>query len=289
MDKNARRQAAHFDEHTPISPWPDILRGAGFRYHYIAKDLVIKRALDRAAVRQGMRVPDIGCGTGVWLDRLGSTYGTEGIGIDISANSLAAANAQKVRNNSFVLAEARALPFAEGAFDLVTNLGVLEHIEYPEKVLIESIRVARNSGHMLIFAVSNQNRFTFQWFERRFLSMLRIDLHPLPCHLPELLIDPQLMHDRLNSEAASLEALQFFHAFFSSLFDRFLLVLYLIFKKTGVFAKGNSLRQIFGVAFLSVATVMSRHSLRALLWMDNPWFKRGYANGFLAVARKTDG
>ena len=286
MDKNAHRQAAHFDEHTPISPWPEVLRGAGFRYHYTAKDLMIKKALDQAAIGHGMSVLDIGCGTGVLLDRLGTTYGTKGIGIDISRKSLDAANAQKVKNSSFVLAEARALPFADGAFDLVVSLDVIEHVGDPEKMLREMTRVAELDGRMLIYAVSKRNKFTYQWFERRFVSLFGIDMHQFSCHDPDLLVDPELIRDRLGADGTSQVEIQFFHAFFSSLFDRFLHVFYLVLKKAGQLSVTNPSQQWLGVVVLSIASLMSRTALDALLWIDKPWFKRGYANGFLAVARR---
>ncbi|MCH8831330.1 MAG: class I SAM-dependent methyltransferase [Chloroflexi bacterium] len=111
---------------------------------------MIKKALDQAAIGHGMSVLDIGCGTGVLLDRLGSTYGTKGIGIDISRKSLDAANAQKVKNSSFVLAEARALPFADGSIDLVTSRVSAHHFRDFEKALDEARRVLKNGGSLLM-------------------------------------------------------------------------------------------------------------------------------------------
>jgi len=62
---NMRQQAAHFDIKEPISPWPEILQSEGFRYHYIAKDLVIKKALDDLAIKEESRVLNVGCGRGI--------------------------------------------------------------------------------------------------------------------------------------------------------------------------------------------------------------------------------
>ena len=77
-DDSFYRQAAHFDSHEPISPWPEVLRLEGFKYQYIAKDLIIKETLDLMGIRRGFRVLDVGSGNGIWLDRLGSSYGTIG-------------------------------------------------------------------------------------------------------------------------------------------------------------------------------------------------------------------
>ena len=286
IDENVRRQATHFDEKTPISPWPQVLRKTGFHYHYIAKDLLIKKSLEKLTIKNGSRVLDIGCGIGVWLDRLGSSYGTIGTGIDISQRSLSLADSFKVNQNSFVLADARALPFADNSYDLVTSLDVLEHINEPEKSLDEMIRVACDNGHVMIYAVSKRNTFTYQWFERKLLSVIRFDPYQLSCHDPQLLIDPDLIRDRLDNEEVSLERLEFFHAFFTSLFDRILLVMYLICMKIGLFEIQTTFHRRLGIAILTVASLISRIALNAILWLDKPWLQRGYANGFLAVARK---
>lgn len=52
-------------------------------------------------------------------------------------------------------ADARALPFESGRFDLVIALGVLPWITDPERAVDEMARVSRPGGH-LIFGVSNQ-------------------------------------------------------------------------------------------------------------------------------------
>lgn len=285
-DDNVRRQAAHFDEKEPISPWPEVLRVEGFRYQYIAKDLVIKKALDDMAAKKGSRVLDVGCGIGIWLDRLGSSYGTVGTGVDISPQSLARAHSRSVRQSAFVLADARALPVADGSFDLVISMDVLEHIEEPQRAVDEMIRVANHGGRIMLYAVSKQNAYTFQWFERKLLAAIGIDLHPLACHDPKLLIDPDIIKDRLNGRDARLEKLEFFHAFFTSLYDRTLLVTYSFFKKLGLLNIRNKTQRRLAVIFLTVTSLISRFSLGALIWLDRPWLQRGYANGFLAVARK---
>ncbi len=289
MDETAIRQAAHFDTHVPISPWPEVLRKAGFRYHYIAKDLVMKRALDDVSLAPGMKALDVGCGVGVWLDRLESTYGTAGIGIDVSQKSLEFANSQAMGNSSFAMADAKALPFADGAFDLITSLDVLEHIEQPDRALYEMMRVSASDGRLLVYAVSKRYKFTYQWMERGLATLFGIDLHKYSCHDPELLVDPDLARGWLKFDDASLVEMRYFHAFFSSLFDRILLVVYLILKKSDLLSARSSLQLKFGTMILSIASLLSRISVDALLWMDRPWLKRGYSNGFLAIVRKGQG
>lgn len=282
--KNMARQAAHFDEKAPLTPWPLVLRTEGFRYHYIAKDLLIKKAFDEIKIDKGSRVLDVGCGVGVWLDRLGSSYGTIGTGVDISPRSLGKAQSCSVRQSVFVLADARELPFASESFDLVVSLDVLEHIQQPERAVDELIRVACRGGHIVLYAVSKRNTFTYQWFERKLLARIGIDLNPRACHAPTLFIDPDLIRERLGAGEVQLKKLEFFHAFFTSLFDRTLLITYFLCKNLGLFDVPKSSQRKLATIFLSVASLMSRLALAPLLWLDRAWLQRGYANGFLAVA-----
>lgn len=280
------RQASHFDNKSPMAPWPYVLRLDGFKFHYIAKDLVLKRVLDKMGLEKNARVLDIGCGSGIWLDRFESTYQTEGFGIDVSRQSLSSAQASALGASKFVVADARNLPFKNRSFTLSVSLDVLEHIEEPERVVDEMIRVAIGNGKILIYAVSKKNMFTYQWFEQKILSIFGIDLHGMACHDPELLIDPEIIATRLKGNGSSLEELIFFHAFFTSIFDRLLLVGHLAFKKLGFFDASDIIQSKVGPVLLGLTSAISRLSLSALVDLDNPWLSRGYANGFIAVARK---
>ena len=95
-------------------------------------------------------VLDVGCGEGVltheWAERLG-----EGpvVGIDLDDPKLRAEWAQRSRPNlEYRAADATALDFAEGDFDLAAAIEVLEHVPDPEATLAEMARVARR--HLLV-------------------------------------------------------------------------------------------------------------------------------------------
>src|SRR5438132_7919636 len=66
--------------------------------------------------KQGMRVLDIGCGTGSDLNYLHERFDIEGVGIDI-ALSRRWAPLQKRPKLSFLVADASYLPFRAEAFD----------------------------------------------------------------------------------------------------------------------------------------------------------------------------
>jgi ubiquinone/menaquinone biosynthesis C-methylase UbiE len=105
-----------------------------------------------------------------------------------------------------VRADAMAMPFEDGAFDVAFNAGVLEHFDDAEleKVLSEMIRVVRPGGWVLAFCPNRYNifyqhllrkihehRYEFErafsasemkaWFETRGLSEVRVSgvhVHP---------------------------------------------------------------------------------------------------------------
>jgi ubiquinone/menaquinone biosynthesis C-methylase UbiE len=97
--------------------------------------------------RSGLRLLDVGCGTGhsrrIYAGQVGSYTG-----IDLSLGSLRVAQGQFA--GSWVQADAFRLPFVDGAFDVVAFSSVLHHL--PERVpaLREARRVLRDGG--LVFA-----------------------------------------------------------------------------------------------------------------------------------------
>lgn len=89
------------------------------------------------------RVLEVGCGEGFvsgWLSA--RTSNAEVIALDLSAAMLREAR-RAYHAVRFVAGDGYSLPFAEGSFDLVVCLEMLEHLERPQDVLREARRVSR--------------------------------------------------------------------------------------------------------------------------------------------------
>jgi SAM-dependent methyltransferase len=106
-----------------------------------ATGLAIEPLLDAARVGPGDRVLDVGCGLGT-LAAAAAARGARVVGADLAPGMLAAAR-ERHPEVEFVEADAEALPFADGAFDVALAAFVVNHLPHPERAAAEWRRVAR--------------------------------------------------------------------------------------------------------------------------------------------------
>ncbi len=112
---------------------------------------VARRAIVLALLRPLLpplrpRILDVGCGTGSTLKELQEMG--EASGADISEEAVAFCRRRGCRDVRRV--PEAGLPFAEGEFDAVLSLDVLEHIADDRAALREYLRVARPGGVLLV-------------------------------------------------------------------------------------------------------------------------------------------
>ncbi len=109
---------------------------------------------NRCAELGARDVLDAGCGSGDFLRVLQRRLAFDGRsarmrGIDLSPGAVARAKST-LPDASFSVADIEAIPCGPGAFDLVVALEVLEHVQSPQAVLIELMRVCKAGGTLLV-------------------------------------------------------------------------------------------------------------------------------------------
>jgi ubiquinone/menaquinone biosynthesis C-methylase UbiE len=122
--------------HQADAIWPQ--ESAIFRGYRLADDLEIL---------------DVGCGTGEITARLAELYTITGVDLIERHLELAASRCAAYADRvSFRTADAFALPFAEGAFDVVVCRHMLQAVPRPGEAMAEMVRVLRPGGrlHLLV-------------------------------------------------------------------------------------------------------------------------------------------
>jgi ubiquinone/menaquinone biosynthesis C-methylase UbiE len=123
----------------------------------------------------GWRVLEVGVGMGADFVRFAKA-GAKTVGIDLASRSLELArrNAETNRLAPTLLgADAQALPFAEGTFDLAYSWGVLHHARDTECALKEIHRVLRPGGECLVMLYHRRSLLALQCYLRYGLGGLR--------------------------------------------------------------------------------------------------------------------
>jgi demethylmenaquinone methyltransferase/2-methoxy-6-polyprenyl-1,4-benzoquinol methylase len=147
---------------TLVAPWLDRLsRGFSFGLDRHWR----RQAVARSGIPSGARVLDICCGTGELAFLLASAVGDRGTvtGTDFCDNMVEIANRKRNGhvNISFLLADAKALPFPDSSFDAVTVAFGMRNIPDTILALREIRRVLRPGGIFLCLELTQPRN---RWF-----------------------------------------------------------------------------------------------------------------------------
>ncbi|MFH1086067.1 MAG: class I SAM-dependent methyltransferase [Chloroflexota bacterium] len=104
------------------------------------------RLIQQHVPLQGARILDVGCGLGLYVERL-SKHSDQVFGVDIDGDRARAAGAGVPH---VCQASAEALPFPDGCFDVVLSNEVLEHVGDEVAALGEAVRVLRPGGKLVL-------------------------------------------------------------------------------------------------------------------------------------------
>jgi SAM-dependent methyltransferase len=116
-------------------------------------------AVAEAGIRRSGVVIDVGCGTGRALPPLREAVGPAGtvIALDVTPEMLDTARpAAQLAGASLVIADARALPFADGSADAIFAAGLVSHLPDTAAGLGELARVTSSGGLLVIFHPSGR-------------------------------------------------------------------------------------------------------------------------------------
>ncbi len=110
--------------------------------------------------RTGETLLDVGCGTGFFTRTLASAFDGKVTGADINYDWVEFAHSRDQRA-SYVVADARGLPYADSAFDLVMSITALCFIKNEITAIHEILRVTRRR-----FAIGFLNRHSLLYIQK---------------------------------------------------------------------------------------------------------------------------
>jgi len=121
---------------------------------------LFEAVLDAADVRQGTRVLDVGCGSGLTL-AIAKQRGAVPVGLDISPGLLDIAK-NRLPGADLQEGDMESLPFKDATFDAVTGINAFQFAGDPRRALREAARVTRPGGRVVasLFAAPERSQGT---------------------------------------------------------------------------------------------------------------------------------
>jgi SAM-dependent methyltransferase len=98
--------------------------------------------------RKWGRVLDLGCGTVEFYELITRDLGAQYTGTDLSPDMIEAGR-KKYPGIDLQVADAEALPFKDGTFDLIITRGLIHHLPNPNKGMQEACRVLKKGGYLI--------------------------------------------------------------------------------------------------------------------------------------------
>ena len=175
IEKNAGEMVRNFYNQNPFPDFEiakfnsidDFLTSAGWFYRVV-----------NLYLPEGIRIADLGCGTGQFSGLLASKN-REVVGVDFSSASINKAQALKnkfnLQNLNFTQADLLSPCFKQNTFDYVFCCGVLHHTGNPYRGFVELVRITKPNGFIIIGLYNHFGRIAlrFKKLIMRFPSPLR--------------------------------------------------------------------------------------------------------------------
>jgi SAM-dependent methyltransferase len=111
----------------------------------------IRETLNRLEIEPGERILDLGCGTGVLIQRLLQvTPEIQVFGIDPCAEMLEIAKQKLPESVDLKVSSADNLPFPSNYFDVVVSTSAFHYFRDPSQALQEAKRILKRNGRLVI-------------------------------------------------------------------------------------------------------------------------------------------
>jgi ubiquinone/menaquinone biosynthesis C-methylase UbiE len=145
-----KKVQAHYDEVAEIYDGRyDGRRGRDYHGHLCQRVM--------AWLPPGRRLLDLGCGTGLFIERYIAESGSAGsavsngsaVGLDISTGMIEKARLRSPASD-FLVGTAEVLPFKDAEFDAIASMLAFSYVPHPERMLAEAYRVLRPGGAIAI-------------------------------------------------------------------------------------------------------------------------------------------
>lgn len=120
-----------------------------------------KLAFSLFKVSEGMRILDIGCGTGNFSIKL-ARMGCRVVGVDVSGEMLSQARDKAEKEGldiEFYNMDVYNLAFEDRSFDGAFSMAAFEFISEPERALKEIFRVVRDKGNILVGTINKDSKW----------------------------------------------------------------------------------------------------------------------------------
>lgn len=155
-----------------------------------------------------LKVLDVGCGGGILSESMArSPFVSSVKGIDLSTDVLEAAKIHKAKDPMlenkllYTLSAIEELPKDE-RYDIVTMFEVLEHVDYPSRVLHEGLERLEVGGWLFLSTI---NRDPVSWFTTIFMGEHILKIVPVGTHTLEKYINQHEIKDWVEEDSERRE------------------------------------------------------------------------------------
>lgn len=149
------------------------------------------------------KVLDVGCGGGILSESMARLSFVNLVrGIDLSKDVLEAAKLHKLKDPilalklSYELMPIEDIPVEE-KFNIITMFEVLEHVDYPSRVLLEGLKRLDKGGWLFISTI---NRDFISWFTTIFMGEYVLKIVPVGTHTLEKYINQSEIKEWLEED-----------------------------------------------------------------------------------------